>query len=195
MTWLTDRGSARVAAAVLGAAITYAAVAAARFSGTSDEADKAIHFQTVAGVHGVFSTKIPGTASGVSAREDNGRLTFTAPVSKLDTGNSMRNHHLRERFKADQYPNIVLEVKRSELKEVDDNQEATGSVKGDFTLAGKTRPVTVAYKANRTGSDYHLRASFRVNINDFGLETPCFAGVCVDPNVSVTIGRFKLRDQ
>jgi polyisoprenoid-binding protein YceI len=195
MSWLSRRTSARLAATVLGAAVTYAAIASARFVSTPDEADKRVRFQTVAGLHGVFNTRIPGAATGVTASEDHGRITFTAPVAKLDTGNSMRNHHLRERFKADRYPNIVLTVDRSHLKKVEDNQAVTGNVTGDFTLAGATQPVTLAYKVNRTGSDYHVRASFRVNINNFGLETPCFAGVCVDPNVDVTIDQYKLRDQ
>jgi polyisoprenoid-binding protein YceI len=195
MPRLPHRTAERLAATVLGAAVTYAAIASARFANTADEADQRVRFRTVAGLHGVFNTRIPGTATGVTAREDHGRITFTAPVAKLDTGNNMRNHHLRERFKADRYPNIVLAVERSHLKAVEDNQAVTGNVTGDFTLAGTTRPVTVAYRVNRTGSDYHVRASFRVNINNFGLETPCFAGVCVDPNVDVTIDRYKLRDQ
>ena len=195
MPWLPQRTPARLATAILGAAVTCAAIASARFASTTAEADRRVRFQTVAGLHGVFNTRIPGTATGVTANEDHGRITFTAPVAQLDTGNSMRNRHLRERFKADRYPNIVLVVERSRLKRVEDDQAVTGNVTGDFTLAGATRPVTIAYRVNRTGTDYHVHASFRVNINNFGLETPCFAGVCVDPNVDVTIERYKLRDQ
>jgi polyisoprenoid-binding protein YceI len=191
---VSQRVSARLSAAVLGATVTYAAIAAARFVSTSDEADRMIRFQTVAGIHGVFNTRIPGTATSVTAREDRGRITFTAPVAKLDTGNRMRNRHLRERFRADRYPDITLVVDRSRLKRIEDNQAVAGDVTGELTLAGTTRPVTIVYRVNRTGTDYHVRASFRANISSFGLETPCFAGVCVDPNVDVTVERYKLRD-
>jgi polyisoprenoid-binding protein YceI len=195
MPALSHRAPGRLAATILGAAVTYAALASARFVSTSAEGDRRVRFQTVAGLHGVFNTRILGTAPGVTANEDHGRITFTAPVAQLDTGNSMRNRHLRERFKADRYPNIVLVLERGRLKRIEDNQAATGEVTGDFTLAGATHPVTIAYRVNRTGSDYGVHASFRVNINDFGLETPCFAGVCVDPNVGVTVETYKLRDQ
>jgi polyisoprenoid-binding protein YceI len=195
MPALSHRVPGRLAATILGAAVTYAAIASARFVSTSGEGDRRVRFQTVAGLHGVFNTRIPGTATGVTATEDHGRITFTAPVAQLDTGNNMRNRHLRERFKADRYPNIVLVVERSRLKRVEDNQAATGDVTGEFTLAGTTRPVPITYRVDRTGSDYHVHASFRVNINNFGLETPCFAGVCVDPNVDVTVERYKLREQ
>ncbi len=193
MAWVPS--ARQLATAALVATIGYAALASARFVTTADESGQQVRFQTVAGLHGIFNTKILGTSPGVTAREDNGRITFTAPVARLDTGNAMRNRHLRERFKADRYPNLVLVVERSQLKKVDDRQKVAGSVTGQFTLAGATRPVAVAYQADRMGNDYFVRASFRVNINQFGLETPCFAGVCVDPNVNVTVERYRLRDQ
>lgn len=180
--------------AALASTVTVVGLAAARLASTAAESDQRVAFRTTAGVHGVLNTTILGTAPGVTAAEKDGRLTFLAPVARLDTGISMRNRHLRERLHADQYPNIILVVDRKKLKAVGDNQTVSGSATGELTLAGTSRALPFTYQASRTGTDYHLTASFVVNINDFGVATPCFAGVCVDPKVMVTVERYKLRE-
>jgi polyisoprenoid-binding protein YceI len=174
--------------------MTAVAVASARLVSTPAESDRKARFETSAGMHGLFNTTIKGTATGVTAMEDKGWVSWRAPVKNLDTGNGMRDRHLRERFKADQFPDIVLAVPRSQLKPVADNQTVQGEVTGQLTLAGTTRPIVVGYQARRLGADYHVSAHLVVNINQFGLETPCFAGVCVDPQVKVWVDRYQLRD-
>jgi polyisoprenoid-binding protein YceI len=106
----------------------------------------------------------------------------------------LRDNHLRGYLNTSKHPAAKLVVDRSKLKLPDDGKTSQGSATGDFTLNGKTKPLKFRYKAKRTGSDYHVQGMADVNIEDYGIEQPCYLGVCVEPSIKLKVS-FKLRDK
>lgn len=186
------RAKAKLMGVIVAGVGSVTLTASAAFVSSTAAGDQQVTFKTTAGMGGVMDTQIAGTGSGVTATQAGDKITFRAPVAKLETRNSLRDKHLRGYLKE---KDIVLVVDRAKLPTLADRQKKSGSVAATLSVAGTSKPTTVAYKAHRTGSDYHLEAWFTVNINDHGVETPCFAGVCVDPKVSVQVKRFKLHDR
>jgi polyisoprenoid-binding protein YceI len=161
--------------------------AAARFT---DAGDHRVRFYA----KGPAGLKIKGKGGDLHAEEKDGKLTVKVPLTNLQTGIALRDKHLRGYLKTDQHPNATLVVDRSSLKLPADNARVDETGTGKLTLKGVTRTVSFKYRANRTGSDYHVRGSLRIDIEDFGIEQPCYLGVCVDPTVRVTV-RFKVREK
>jgi polyisoprenoid-binding protein YceI len=144
-------------------------------------------------VGGPGGLKIDGSSGDLKASEANGKLTLTAGVTNLKTGIGLRDEHLKRYIGAEKYPSATLVIDRSKLKLPDDNQESEGSVQADLTLHGVTKPVQVKYHAKRTGSDYHVQGHTSIDITSFGIEKPCYLGVCTDTEVKLK-AKFKLRD-
>ena len=173
--------------------ITIAAIAGISLTAVaslSSVGDPDIQFLAI----GPAGMKINGTSSELSASESDGKLTINAPLTNLKTGIGLRDKHLKGYLHTDNHPSAKLVVDKSKLKTPADGQTVEGSSTGDFTLNGKTKPLKFKYKAKRTGSDYHVQGMSEVNIKDYGIEQPCYLGVCVDTNVKLKVA-FKLRDK
>ncbi|HMJ16229.1 MAG TPA: YceI family protein [Polyangiaceae bacterium] len=143
---------------------------------------------------GPAGMKINGTSSELSADESEGKLTVTVPLTNLKTGIGLRDNHLRGYLNTKQHPNAKLVVERSKLKLPEDGKTTDGSATGDFTLNGQTKPLKFRYRAKRTGSDFHVQGMADVNIEHYGIEQPCYLGVCVEPTIKLKVA-FKLRDK
>jgi hypothetical protein len=179
--------------AVAAAAITLSTFALVGHAALTDAGKGSIKIEGVAkpGL-GAFS----GDSSDISAREDGGKLIFTANL-KNNLHMGLRASHTHECFKTEKHPTATLTVDKSKLKMPEDNQEVHGKVTADLKLAGVSKPVEVNYTVSRTGSDYHVKkADFTFDYTKFGVEKICKVGVCVDPNVKISIDKpIKLRDK
>lgn len=174
-------------ALVLMSITSFALVAAAKLVLIGDPE---VHFQAV----GPAGLKINGSAPTLAGKEEGDSLVLTAQATSLETGIGLRDHHLKKYINADAHPKISFKVKKSSLKIPEDGKEVSGKVNGTFTLNGQSKPTSFAYKAKRTGSDLHVQGLGDIDIRKFGIEVPCYLGVCVDPIVKVKV-RFKLRDK
>lgn len=141
---------------------------------------------------GPAGLKINGHGSGLKASEEGGKLVVTAPVNNLKTGIGLRDDHLKNKYLKVHTP-AKLVVDKDKLKFPEDNKTVEGGTHGEFTLAGKTKKIPFSYKVKRTGSDYHVQGRATINIKDYGIEQPCYLGVCVDEEVKIAV-KFKLRD-
>ncbi len=176
-----------LAATAVAVALSFSLAASAKFVGIGDNDVK---FLAV----GPAGMKINGTGDKLKAKEKDGKITVSVPLSSLETGIGLRDKHLKKYLHAGDHPDAILVVERRKLKEPADKKTIKGSATGDFTLNGKTKPVRFRYKAKRTGSDYHVQGRATIDIRDFDIEVPCYLGVCVKPNVKIAV-KFKLRDQ
>ncbi len=181
------RQARRIIAATTFAALTLAFAAHAQFVGIGASS---VQFQAV----GPGGLKIDGSGGGLTVKESDAKLTVKAPLAGLQTGIGLRDKHMKKYLNVSQHPDAQLVVGRSSLKLPEDNKTVEGSATGQFTLNGKTKPVPFSYKAKRTGSDYHVQGLAEIDITEFGIEQPCYLGVCVDPKVKVKT-KFKLRDK
>ena len=110
-----------------------------------------------------------------SEKEDfsDARIKFEADVESIDTGNEMRDNHLRSNdfFDAANHPKITF-VSDSFTKKSDDNYELSG----DFSMRGVTKKIKldVTYNGQAKGLDGSEVAGFemsgKVNRQDFGVK-------------------------
>jgi polyisoprenoid-binding protein YceI len=102
----------------------------------------------------------------------NAEIKFEADVNSIDTGNEMRDNHLKSEdfFDADNHPKMTF-VSKSFNKIADGKYELSG----DMTIRGNTKPVklNVEYNGKAAGMDGVEVAGFEItgtlNRFDFGL--------------------------
>ncbi len=101
------------------------------------------------------------------------KITFEAEVDSIDTGNEMRDNHLRTNdfFDAANHPKITF-VSDSFVKKSGDEYEMTG----DFTIRGVTKKIklNVTYNGKAKGLDGSELAGFeitgKINRMDYGVK-------------------------
>ena len=103
---------------------------------------------------------------------ENAEISFAVNIDSIDTNQPQRDEHLKgaEFFDAAQYPQITFQS-TSFKKTGDDEFE----LKGDLTIKGITKPVTLAAEYGGSTDDFYgnTKAGFevtgKINRKDFGL--------------------------
>lgn len=93
-------------------------------------------------------------------------LDITVKTDSIDSNNAKRDQHLKSQdfFSATEFPAITFKGK--EFKKSADNK---WEVKGDLTLHGVTKPVTVAVEDTSAGAGGGLEAKFTIKRSDYGM--------------------------
>jgi polyisoprenoid-binding protein YceI len=132
----------------------------------------------------------------IESAEDNfedAKVTFSAEVDSIDTGNEQRDGHLKSAdfFDAENQPKITF-VSKNFKKVSDSNYKLTG----DFSIRGVTKEITldVEYNGKSRGFDNLEVAGFeitgKINRFDFGLQWNAMTeagGIVVGPDVKLEI--------
>lgn len=138
--------------------------------------------------------KIEGKTTDVTAGESDGKLSVAVDLTKLDTGIELRNEHMRKALETDKCPKATLVVARDQLSNPGDGEEKSGEANGQLTLHCQTKPVKVSYKAKNAGGVRSASGTTNINMKDFGIEPPTYAGVGVKPDVAVSVN-FAVKDE
>ena len=118
-------------------------------------------------------------------------MTVSVPLATLDTGIALRNQHMRDKYlETAKYPNAVFTVPKASLALPNGG---TGDTAGTLALHGKQKPVKVHYVVTKEAAGYAVSGTTRVNMSEFGIEQPSFAGATVKPDVDVTVS-FHAKD-
>jgi len=115
-------------------------------------------------VRGTFR-QLSGSGEIAADGSASGRLVIEA--ASLDTGHGARDRHLRSAdfFDAANHPQIVVEISRAAAR-----GEAAADIAGTLTVAGITRPITLAAGITAaTEQAVTLTASGEFNRADFGM--------------------------
>lgn len=137
---------------------------------------------------GPAGLKIEGVTHDFAVREAGGEVRFVVPLANLDTGISLRNKHMREKYlEVSKFPNAELAVKRSALPAVGDGATAAAQVDGAMTIHGVTKPVKVSVKATRSGSRFVVHGQAPLDIRDYNIHVPSYLGVTVRPDITVEV--------
>lgn len=131
--------------------------------------------------------KIEGKTSELNFT-DGKIVRVSVPLGNLDTGMSLRNKHMKEKYlEVDKYPNADLALPKDQLKIPSNGvQKANGT----FTLHGVTKAKEFTYKVEKSGDGYKVEGWFGVNILDHGIAEPGYLGVKVKPNVDVDVSFY-----
>lgn len=131
--------------------------------------DKGLTIDGTAGQASGTLTQAAGKTSG----------TLTAHLDQVDTGIGLRNHHAKEMYlEVGKYPAAELALDPTAVP-------SSGSFKwtGKLTLHGVTKAV--AGTAGVDGKTF--TASFGLVLTDYGIDVPCYLGICVAKDVQVTV--------
>jgi polyisoprenoid-binding protein YceI len=136
--------------------------------------------------HGPAGLRVEGRSAEVSVDDEISALVFRVPIAPIDTGIGLRNRHLREALEVEKFPVATLRVQRDRL--VAPGAEASdGLAIGELTLHGRTRPVGIHYRAQRAAALTRVRGSLQIDVRDFGIELPSYAGIGVSPEVEIEV--------
>jgi polyisoprenoid-binding protein YceI len=122
--------------------------------------------------YGRFNS-IAGTFSLDPADPAKSAFDFTIKTDSIDTGNAMRDTHLKNAdfFNAKQFGTITFKSKK-----VASAGKDTYEVTGDLTMHGVTKPVTVKIEQTGSGKDMRggaiagIESVFTLKRSDFGMK-------------------------
>ena len=116
-------------------------------------------------------------------------IEIQAEAKNVDTAVEKRDNHLRspDFFNAAEHP--LVSFKSKSVKKL---SEKTYEVSGDFTLLGKTRPITVEVHDTGAGKDpwgnfrRGFETSFSIKRSDYGMDF-MIGGVSDEVNLTVSV--------
>jgi polyisoprenoid-binding protein YceI len=144
-------------------------------------------------VGGSFDVKTAALSGSVTA-SPSGSSAFDGSLAvdlrTLETGIDLRNEHLRTTYlevaRGPDYQTAT--VSAIDLKGLNrDAPDGKGSFTGSLTLHGTTKAVSGAVDVRRAGAGLQVKASFPVNLSDFGIREPRYLGVGVKNTVQVQV--------
>lgn len=135
---------------------------------------------------------VSGTLEFDPKNINNTRGTFTVNLASIDTGNRLRNKHMREKFlNTNQYPEMTFALEKviTEINELPPNQDVTISVDGRISLRGITRKQTVTLNVLHDTNKNEMRITgiFPITLSDYKIKTPSFMDMFVENTLPITI--------
>jgi polyisoprenoid-binding protein YceI len=132
----------------------------------------------------ITSGEITGDPSNPSA---GGSATMVLDATSYDSGNPFRDDAVFVLLGAKTYPTITFQSTALQNVVMTSTSAGTGTLVGNLTLHGTTRPVSVPFTATRDAAD-HLTADGKVTFSyaDFGMKVPSMMGASAGSDVAVT---------
>ena len=150
-------------------------------------------FMTKAG-HAEFTSRVPlhtftGTSDHLVGKINlaDSTVDFYLDLATLETGIGKRDKDMRETLEVDEYP--FAEFFGTLVSPFDPTRRAPqpATVRGEFTLHGVSRTVTIDGTLQRTADGLKVEAAWEINLNDYNIEPPSLLIVRVDEVQKVRI--------
>jgi polyisoprenoid-binding protein YceI len=128
-------------------------------------------------------------AGHLGVTDENVSGTIDMDLNSLDTGLSLRNTHMKEKYlQTAQFPKAQLLIKKVSLPEgwlkaAKKLQDI--AFEGLLKLHGVEKLVVGKLNLNCDGKSVDGNAQFKVKITDFGIEVPSYAGITVADEVEI----------
>ncbi len=163
---------------------------------TIDTAHSEIGFKikhlVISTVSGKF-TSFNGTLDGEPDNLANAKISFSAAIDSIHTGNEQRDGHLKSAdfFDAAAYPNLTFASTG-----IESTGDGTYKVTGDLTIKGVTKPVTLNVEFGGTQVSLYgqtvagFEITGKINRQDYGLTWNAVTeagGVVVSDEVKLVI--------
>jgi polyisoprenoid-binding protein YceI len=118
--------------------------------------------------------------------------TLTLDLSTLDTGIGTRTGHMKEKYlEVEKFPEAKLVLDPIALPTGAADKETGVYEKipftGKLTLHGVEKPVSGVTKIERKGAVVNVDATFSIDITDYKIVQPKFAGITIDKDVALEI--------
>lgn len=103
---------------------------------------------------------------------ETGLLEFSLPVKSIKTGKTKRDKHMYELLKAEENRDVIFKGKLFDDFDPVMKTKQILLVKGDFTLAGVTREVTIRINLKPEENGLRLSAFWSLLITEYNLKRP-----------------------
>ena len=132
---------------------------------------------------------IEGVTNTLTAADDGTNVTFTVPMTTVETGIGLRDDHMNNEYvDVAKFPNAVMKLTRADVQwPAASGQKTTGKAKADFNIHGQSQPVEVTYTNTRTAKGYKVKASFNFDAGKSGITITDNMGVTVDPKMRAEV--------
>ncbi len=145
--------------------------------------------------HANFEAKMPlNTYMGKSDKLQGsinfktGKVAFQLPVKSIKTDKDKRDEHMYELLEAEKKPDVVFVGTLMYDFNFDQKGKQTVRVKGDFTLAGTTRQITIPIDLELISEGtIQLKASWPLLITDYGIERPSIVFIKVNDKHDLSV--------
>lgn len=122
-------------------------------------------------------------ATGQIEMEKSSAGSITVPIDSIKTGIDMRDHHMREKYlESAKFPEAILKFKDLSLKEGDSSVE----IPAVFKIHGVEKPVNIKTNVHVDGKTVSAKGNFEIQLSDYGIEIPSYAGIKVADKVEVS---------
>jgi len=139
------------------------------------------------------TSKVTGSITADPTAPSQASVEVSIDLASLDTGNNLRNQHLRERYlHTPKFPNATFKsVSVTAPATIAVSQPADIRITGDFSLHGVTKRLTIPVRVTLLADGrIHAIANFDVRLPDFGIDVPSNVFVTVDNAVRVRLDVF-----
>jgi polyisoprenoid-binding protein YceI len=99
-------------------------------------------------------------------------VRFSVPFQSIDTGIKKRNKHMQELIETDKYPDAAFEGKIISEFDINKKESQKVTVKGNFTMHGATKEITVEGTLTGIGDRLTVEADWNVLITDYNITPP-----------------------
>jgi polyisoprenoid-binding protein YceI len=177
----------------LGVGISFALVIATAAAGSWRVTQGDVSVKCPMTIGGSFDAKtnaLSGTITVSAAQPSSLEGSLAVDLRTIDTGISLRNDHLREKYleveRGAGYDKAVLSA--IALKGLNpDAPEGKGSFTGSLTLHGVTKTVSGPVEVRKAGAGLRVKAAFPMNLPDYNIPEPRYLGVGVKNTVQVDV--------
>jgi polyisoprenoid-binding protein YceI len=117
-------------------------------------------------------------------------LDLTVAMGKVSSDDNRRDQQFRGRImNVSKFPNATFKLSAPiTLPSVPtDSSMITVAATGDLTVHGTTRSVTVTLHAQRDGANLKVQGNIPVTFSDYGIASPSFADITVDPSGEIEL--------
>ncbi|MBC8770587.1 YceI family protein [Arenibacter sp. BSSL-BM3] len=119
---------------------------------------------------------------------ETGKVAFKVPVRSIKTNKDKRDEHMYELLEAKKNPDVVFDGTLIDNFDINKKGNQSVPVKGDFTLAGTTRQITIPLDLELVSEGtIQLKASWTLLITDYGLERPSIVFIQVDDKHELSV--------
>jgi len=110
--------------------------------------------------------------------------TFDFKLSDLDTGVSLRNDHMKEKYlEIEKYPNAKLSFNNIPIK--NSETDLAGDFNGTLILHNVTK--VIHGKFDYSAKTKKLISNFDIKVSDFNIDIPKYLGVTVSETVEIEV--------
>ncbi|MBW8360067.1 MAG: YceI family protein [Weeksellaceae bacterium] len=131
-------------------------------------------------MHDWTMTSNAATFSGTVSGNSINNVKFVMPAKNLkSTKGKMMDNKAYDALKSDKSPNISFTATSLNV--------GKGTMTGKLTIAGMTKTASIPVNVVKNGASYHITASEKLTLSEYGMERPGFMGVKTGDGITVNV--------